>query len=101
MAWAARSSGRVALNEPRTDLARGVRELATMTASLMTDLTWENRGTRGPRPQAGQVAGLAANSRRIAGDSPGPGQGRPEGQWYRRRTSARRGGAENRSRNSR
>src|SRR6185295_14376096 len=35
IAWAARSSGRVALNEPRTDLASGVRELATMTASLM------------------------------------------------------------------
>src|SRR5262245_48708355 len=35
MAWAARSSGRVRLNEPRCDLARGVRELATTTASLM------------------------------------------------------------------
>src|SRR3954451_3639721 len=35
IAWAARSSGRVALNEPRTLLASGVRELATMTASLM------------------------------------------------------------------
>src|SRR5262245_28143692 len=35
MAWAARSSGRVRLKEPRCDLARGVRELATTTASLM------------------------------------------------------------------
>ena len=35
MQWAARSSGRVMLNEPRCDLASGVRELATMTASLM------------------------------------------------------------------
>src|SRR5215510_12571882 len=36
IAWAARSSGRVALNEPLTLLESGVRELATMTASLMT-----------------------------------------------------------------
>ena len=35
MQWAARSSGRVRLNDPRNDLASGVRELATMTASLM------------------------------------------------------------------
>src|SRR6266404_2413120 len=35
MQWAARSSGRVRLNEPRKDFARGVRELATMTASLI------------------------------------------------------------------
>src|SRR5580765_2258702 len=35
MQWAARSSGRVMLNDPRWDLARGVRELATTTASLM------------------------------------------------------------------
>src|SRR5262245_16932588 len=33
--WAVKSSGRVRLNEPRNDLASGVRELATMTASLM------------------------------------------------------------------
>src|SRR6202795_3684018 len=32
---AARSSGRVRLNDPRNDLASAVRELATMTASLM------------------------------------------------------------------
>src|ERR1700679_3846035 len=31
--WAARSSGRVILKDPRNDLARPVRELATMTAS--------------------------------------------------------------------
>jgi hypothetical protein len=35
MQWAARSSGRVMLNDPRWDLASGVRELATTTASLM------------------------------------------------------------------
>ncbi len=35
MQWAARSSGRVMLNDPRKDLASGVRELATTTASLM------------------------------------------------------------------
>src|SRR5581483_4430071 len=35
MQWAARSSGRVRLNDPRCDLASGVRELATTTASLM------------------------------------------------------------------
>src|SRR5213593_2186459 len=35
MQWAARSSGRVRLNDPRKDLASGVRELATTTASLM------------------------------------------------------------------
>src|SRR5439155_19102615 len=35
MQWAARSSGRVRLNDPRKDFASGVRELATMTASLM------------------------------------------------------------------
>src|SRR4030095_1357126 len=33
--WAVKSSGRGRLNEPRNDLASGVRELATMTASLM------------------------------------------------------------------
>src|SRR5215831_10557890 len=35
MVCAVKSSGRVMLNEPRNDLASGVRELATMTASLM------------------------------------------------------------------
>src|SRR6202140_1122916 len=35
MQCAASSSGRVRLNDPRNDLASAVRELATMTASLM------------------------------------------------------------------
>src|SRR6266508_621400 len=35
MQWAARSSGRVRLNDPQKDLASGVRELATTTASLI------------------------------------------------------------------
>src|SRR6266853_3469752 len=39
MQWAARSSGRVRLNEPRKDFARGVRELATITASLINQLS--------------------------------------------------------------
>src|SRR6266508_436129 len=37
IAWPARSSGRVMVKEPRCDLASGVRELATTTASLMAD----------------------------------------------------------------
>src|SRR5262249_20896219 len=37
MQCAARSSGRVRLNEPRNDFANGVRELATTTASLIGD----------------------------------------------------------------
>src|SRR6267378_1585070 len=37
MQWAAKSSGRVILNYPRNDLASAVRELATTTASLMTN----------------------------------------------------------------
>src|ERR1700687_3201523 len=36
MQWAAMSSGRVRLNEPRNDFAIPVRELATITASRMT-----------------------------------------------------------------
>src|SRR5262249_10786164 len=36
--WAARSSGRVMLKEPRNDLARPVRELATTTALLIRAL---------------------------------------------------------------
>src|SRR5262245_2981400 len=43
MQCAARSSGRVRLNEPRNDFAKGVRELATTTASLMGRLL-PNRG---------------------------------------------------------
>src|SRR5256885_7295806 len=37
IACAARSSGRVSLNDPRCDLASGVRLLATMTASLIQE----------------------------------------------------------------
>src|SRR5215470_15745974 len=40
MQWAARSSGRVMLNDPRNDLASGVRELATTTASLIRAPFW-------------------------------------------------------------
>jgi hypothetical protein len=43
MACAARSSGRVRLNDPRTALASGVRELATMTASLFTISLYSSR----------------------------------------------------------
>ena len=54
MQWAARSSGRVMLNDPRWDLARGVRELATMTASLMVWLlSW-----------GGRLAGIIRDGRR-------------------------------------
>src|ERR1043166_5451578 len=38
MQWAARSSGLVILNEPRNDLANGVRELVISTASLICDV---------------------------------------------------------------
>src|SRR5262245_51281599 len=38
MQWAARSSGRVMLNDPRKDLASAARELATTTASLIDRL---------------------------------------------------------------
>src|SRR5215207_2691937 len=47
MQWAARSSGRVMLNDPRCDLARGVRELATTTASLMVWLLSWGEGLPG------------------------------------------------------
>src|ERR1700687_420578 len=40
MQWAARSSGRFMLKDPRNDFARPVRELPTTTASLML-LLWE------------------------------------------------------------
>src|SRR5215510_15715256 len=40
MQCAARSSGRVRLNDPRNDLASGVRELATTTASLIGAPFW-------------------------------------------------------------
>jgi hypothetical protein len=38
MQCAARSSGRVALNDPRKDFASAVRELVTTTASLIYSL---------------------------------------------------------------
>src|SRR5206468_6818314 len=44
MVWAVKSSGRVRLNAPRNDLASGVRELATMTASLMRVSLVDSRG---------------------------------------------------------
>ena len=44
MQCAARSSGRVRLNEPRNDFASGVRELATITASLIKRLPTEKGG---------------------------------------------------------
>src|SRR5689334_7270754 len=47
MQCAARSSGRVRLNEPRNDLARGVRELATITTSLINDNISDSRGSYG------------------------------------------------------
>ena len=63
MQWAARSSGRVRLNEPRNDFASGVRELATMTASLIESLLFggpsEGRpGSAGPSPSAGGLGVL-------------------------------------------
>src|SRR5262249_43742855 len=48
--WAVKWSGGVRLNEPRNDLASGVRELATMTASLIESLLCvsERWGVWGP-----------------------------------------------------
>src|SRR2546429_2587520 len=46
MQWAARSDGSVMLNEPRADLASGVRLLATTTASLMAGALLLARGGR-------------------------------------------------------
>src|SRR2546429_6976396 len=60
MQWAARSDGSVMLNEPRADLASGVRLLATTTASLMA----------GPFVLAG-VAGRHCTARRV-GPPAGP-----------------------------
>ena len=50
MQWAARSSGRVRLNDPRNDFASGVRELATMTASRMTTSLPRPRLVDSPSP---------------------------------------------------
>src|SRR5437899_7160041 len=49
MVWAVKSSGRVRLNAPRNDLASGVRELATMTASLM-NVSFDRRASVGGAP---------------------------------------------------
>src|SRR5262249_49694734 len=46
MQWAAKSSGRVMLNDPRKDLASGVRELETTTASLIGAPFWVRRLAR-------------------------------------------------------
>ena len=43
------------LNEPRADLASGVRELATMTASLMGDLNAGFGGNMVPAAVAGKA----------------------------------------------
>src|SRR5439155_654828 len=51
MQCAAKSSGRVILKEPRKDLARAVRELATTTASLMLLLLSYSLGAREQRVQ--------------------------------------------------
>ena len=51
MQWAARSSGRVMLNDPRCDLASGVRELATTTASLIGGLLSLGGGYPGSIPE--------------------------------------------------
>src|SRR3972149_6051551 len=58
MQWAARSSGRVMLNAPRKDLASGVRELATTTASLMA-APFEVRLVDGSIPFLGGLVALA------------------------------------------
>ena len=70
MQWAARSSGRVRLNDPRKDLASGVRELATTTASLMTGLlSGTDAGSIRGRHGAGQMGvchhGIAVLSTRC------------------------------------
>src|SRR2546428_9406366 len=61
--WAAMSSGRVRLKEPRKDLASPVRELATITASRMTD----------------SFVGWWGTSGELVAGSGGPMQGAPAG----------------------
>src|ERR1022692_856944 len=69
MQCAASSSGRVRLNDPRNDLARAVRELATMTASLMRSpmsLSYAQRVSLSPasrRRLAEVVPGLSGTLR--------------------------------------
>src|SRR5919109_5304691 len=70
MQWAARSDGSVMLNEPRCDLASGVRELATTTASLMggpfLNDEWTRFSAASPPPaslaSARQARGLGAGA---------------------------------------
>src|SRR5260370_10062236 len=50
MQCAARSSGRVILNDPRNDFASAVRELATTTASLMTNSFLQRQSPRLAQP---------------------------------------------------
>src|SRR5712692_7848678 len=58
MQWAARSSGRVMLKDPRKDLASGVRELETTTASLIEAPFWM-RIVAGSIPFLGCLVALA------------------------------------------
>src|SRR5262249_26307939 len=65
MVCAVKSSGRVMLNEPRNDLASGVRELATMTASLMR-ISFSLARPRGGPAEPGRLrarGGLGSPSR--------------------------------------
>src|SRR2546421_12947814 len=75
MQWAARSDGSVMLNEPRADLASGVRLLATTTASLMAG-SFVPAGAAGPQCTASR--GARAGAPAAAGDRGvrGPGWGR-------------------------
>src|SRR5262249_23577815 len=69
--WAVKSSGRVRLNEPRNDLASGVRELATMTASLIESLLCVSERWFGgaSRPPCDQIAATDMISTRYFGDA--------------------------------
>src|SRR6266850_1998570 len=63
MQWAARSDGSVMLNEPRCDLASGVRELETTTASLMgVALSWGRVPQMIAPLSARQAGGLGAGA---------------------------------------
>src|SRR4051812_3545545 len=63
MQWAARSDGSVMLNEPRCDLASGVRELETTTASLMgVALSWGRVPQMIAPPSAWQTRGFGAGA---------------------------------------
>jgi hypothetical protein len=52
MQCAARSSGRVALNDPRNDFASAVRELVTTTASLIYSLKGASESNINQRERA-------------------------------------------------